>query len=426
MNLAWKGRPIYYGWIIAATLAITQTIAWGILYYSFSVFITSFEQDLNASRATVTGAFSLALLCSGAIAIPVGRRIDLNGARTIMTIGSILATILYFALSRVQSIPMLYFLYAGIGLTMAMTLYEPAFAVAAVWFAQRRTAALAVITFVAGLASTIFLPLAETLRQGYGWRTAIVLLAVLLGATTIPLHALVLRRHPHDLGLEVDGAPNASTTDALQHKPQRSLTLHEALHDRSFWWMVLAFILTTLSTIAITVHFVPYLLTRNINPATAAQVAGLIGVTQVAGRVIFAPLDRKFPLHLLTALVFALQAVAVLLLLLPGFYAVLLFVILFGATAGAATLARPALIADHYGAKAYGQISGFVATCLTGARALAPVGAGALYVAFNSYIPVIILVAALTALAILATLLVGKPAPENAALEAQPEQMTAS
>ena len=92
MNLPWIRRPIYYGWIIAATLAVTQTISWGILYYSFSVFLTSFEQDLNASRAAITGAFSVALLCSGAIAVPVGRWIDHNGARKIMTIGSIVAT----------------------------------------------------------------------------------------------------------------------------------------------------------------------------------------------------------------------------------------------------------------------------------------------------------------------------------------------
>ena len=83
MNLASMRKPLYYGWIIAATLAVTQTISWGILYYSFSVFLTSFESDLHASRAEVTGAFSLALLCSGAIAVFVGRWIDRHGARGI-------------------------------------------------------------------------------------------------------------------------------------------------------------------------------------------------------------------------------------------------------------------------------------------------------------------------------------------------------
>ena len=415
MNLAWKRKPLYYGWIIAATLAVTQTISWGILYYSFSVFLTSFEKDLNASRAAITGAFSLALLCSGTIAIPVGRWIDQHGARSMMTVGSIVATALYCSLAWVQNLPMLYAIWAGIGITMAMTLYEPAFAVVAVWFSQRRTSALALITFVAGLASTIFLPLCDALRQEFGWRTAILLLATLLGVVTIPLHAFMLRRHPRDLGLLVDGATDAESGTPKPNAPkrfiERSRTLHDALRDRAFWWMVLAFVLTTLSSIAITVHLIPYLLTRGVEAATAAQIAGLIGIMQVVGRVTITPLDGKISRFLLTALIFGIQAIAVLALLLPGFGAIILFVVLFGATAGAATLARPALIAEHYGAKSYGQISGVVATCLTGARALAPVGAGALYVAFDSYLPVIIIVATLTALAIIATLFVGNPTP---------------
>lgn len=409
MNLAWMRKPVYYGWIIAATLAITQTISWGILYYSFSVFLTSFESDLNATRATVTGAFSLALLCSGVIAVPVGRWIDHDGARTLMTTGSIAATALYLALAWTNSVPMLYLLYTGIGITMAMTLYDPAFAVVAVWFRQRRTGALALITFVAGLASTIFLPLSEFLRQEFGWRNAILILALLLGATTIPLHALILRRHPSDLGLAVDGIAESGKPGENKPRAEQSHTLQDALPERTFWWIVSAFVLNALSSIAITVHLIPYLLTRGIAPATAAQLTGIIGIMQVVGRVIFAPLDRKFPLYLLTALLYALQTVAVLSLLLPGNGAVLTFVTLFGATAGAATLARPALVANYFGTKSYGQISGFVAMCTTAARALAPVGAGALYVAFDSYLPVIALVIAFTVLSIVATLFIGAP-----------------
>lgn len=405
-------RPIYYGWIIAASLAVTQTVSWGVLYYSFSVFLTSFERDLSASRAAITGAFSLALLCSGLIAIPVGRWLDLHGARGLMTAGSVLATLLYVALAWVQSLPLFYLLWAGIGITMAMTLYEPAFAVVAVWFVRRRTAALALITFVAGLASTIFLPLSEWLRQGFGWRTATILLALLLGLITIPLHAFVLRRHPRDLGLAADGIEEATVVGVSTRKVERSRTLHAALRDRAFWWMVAAFVLTTLGGIALTVHLIPYLLTRGIEPAAAAQIAGLLGAMQVVGRMAITPLDGRLSRYLLTALIFGLQTLAVAALLLPGYSAIILFVLLFGPTVGAATLARPALIAEHYGTQAYGQISGVVATCLTGARALAPVGAGALYVAFGSYFPVHLIVIVLFVLAIAATLLVGNPAAE--------------
>ena len=88
---------------------------------------------------------------------------------------------------------------------MSAILYEPAFVVVAKWFEKRRSTALMVITLAAGFASTIFLPLTARLLALYGWRQAMVILAALLAVTTIPLHALVLRRAPADMGQAVDG-----------------------------------------------------------------------------------------------------------------------------------------------------------------------------------------------------------------------------
>jgi hypothetical protein len=52
------------------------------------------------------------------------------------------------------------------------------------------------VTVVAGFSSSIFLPLTGLLVDRYGWRTTLLALAVLHGAVTVPLHALVLRRPP--------------------------------------------------------------------------------------------------------------------------------------------------------------------------------------------------------------------------------------
>ena len=52
------------------------------------------------------------------------------------------------------------------------------------------------LTLVAGLSSFIFLPLGQALIDAHGWRDALVILAVVLAAVTVPLHALVLREGP--------------------------------------------------------------------------------------------------------------------------------------------------------------------------------------------------------------------------------------
>lgn len=387
---------LYYGWYIAAALAITETVSWGIVYYAFTVFITPMETELGWSRAQLTGGFSLALLIAGAMAFPVGTWIDRHGARWLMTVGSILASLLILAWSQVSDLTTFYLVWAGLGVCAAVVLYEPAFAVMAIWFVRRRSTALAIITFAAGLASTIFVPLSDALLRNFGWRHSVVILGILLAVTTIPLHALVLRRRPADLGLFPDGEQNAFES----HRLAKNFSLSEALHSRYFWLLTLAFSLAYLASNAIRVHFIPFLVDTGINASTAALASGAIGLMQVAGRVIFAPLDSRFSGRVMVAGVFALQGAAIVVLLTSSsLWAVGVFVIIFGAAYGAQTLARASIIAELFGSSHYGRISSVMAVFLTLAGTAAPVGAGLIYDHFGNYQPVlwIIIALALTA-----------------------------
>src|SRR5918994_337563 len=75
-----------------------------------------------------------------AVSVPVGRWLDRHGGRALMTTGSIAATALLLAWSQVRTVGQLYAVMIGIGLTMAMVLYDPALAVVVSWFDERRRA----------------------------------------------------------------------------------------------------------------------------------------------------------------------------------------------------------------------------------------------------------------------------------------------
>ena len=72
-------------------LAVTETISYGVLYYSFAAFLLPMQHSLGYSQATLTGAFSLSVLLTGAGAIPAGAWLDCCGARGLMTAGSLFA-----------------------------------------------------------------------------------------------------------------------------------------------------------------------------------------------------------------------------------------------------------------------------------------------------------------------------------------------
>jgi MFS family permease len=383
-------QPRYYGWNIAATLAITEMISWGIIYYAFSVFLTPMESEFGWTRTEMTGAFSLALLIAGAMAFPIGTWIDRHGARLLMTVGSVVASLLVLAWSQVHDLTTLYLIWAGLGVCAAALLYEPAFAVIAVWFVRRRSRALALVTFFAGLASTIFVPLSDALLHTFGWRSALVILGVFLAVTTIPLHLLILRRRPDDLGLFPDGGRK----DGMSFPEQPiGISLRTALRSQSFWMLTAAFSLSNLTAAAIRFHLIPFLIAAGFEASTAAVAAGSIGILQVTGRVIFPPLDTRISSRVMTGSLFGLQALAIFVLLVgSSTWNVIVFIVIFGTSYGAKTLARPSILAEIYGSSHYARISSIMAIFLTITTTAAPVGASFVYDRFGTYQPLLVVI----------------------------------
>ena len=404
---------IYYGWVIAGTLAVTETVSWGILYYAFSVFLIPMQRELGWSPAVLTGGFSVALLVSGSAAPFVGRWVDRHGGRALMTGGSVLGTLLLLAWSRVEQVPLYYLIWVGMGLALATSLYEPAFAIISAWFERGRSRAFLLLTIVAGFASTIFLPVATWFVMALGWRQALVALAVVLAVTTIPAHALILRRRPEDIGLRLDGDRGAEL-DRLQGPPAATgVPAREAMRDPGFWLLTAAFFLGMLSTVAVGVHLIPYLITSGYSAAFAATATGLIGAMQVVSRIVVTVAGSRWPNVWLLALVLIFQAVALALLLIWARPAgVIVAVVLLGAGRGAMTLMRATIVAERYGRAHFGAINGSVALFVSGAAALAPIGAGIAFEVADSYRPVFLGLAAACLLAALAALLLGRrPAP---------------
>jgi MFS family permease len=382
-----------YGWIVVATLCVTETVSWGILYYGFPVMLRPMEEELGWSRVEITGAFSVGMGIAALAALPVGRWIDRHGARGLMTLGSCLGTVLVLLWSQVQSKPTLYVVLGLMGLAMAATLYEPGFAAIVGWFPGRhRDRALLTLTIVAGFASTIFMPIEAWLVLRFGWRTALLVLAAVLGVLTIPLHALVLRRPPR-AEESTTGAPRAA--GGVPGVP-----LSAATRMAVFWVLAGAFFIGNFTTNTVTVHLIPYLADRGYSPAVAALMIGWLGAMQVPARIVFAPIATRFGHRAVTATIFFAQAAGLIQLALATRLPTLVpMVVVLGGANGMATLARATLVADIFGPRHYGSISGAIALGANGARALAPVGAALLQLWLGGYEPLFWLLAAVLVVA---------------------------
>src|SRR5947208_2808831 len=297
-------RP-FYGWLMVSGLGVTELVSWGVLIYAFSVLVVPMRDELGWSTANLNAAYAIGVVISGLLAIPVGRVLQSHGARGVMTTGTAATVLMLTLWSTVGSVPAFFCVFAIGGLAMATTLYEPVFAVTAAWFDRHRPRAVLVLTVFGGLVSVVFVPLTAALVNWLGWREALLVLAGIAALTGFPVHAMLVRRHPSDLGLHPDGAGQPPVGEP--HHVSGSV--RPVLRAASFRWLTLCLVMSTAAKFAVSVVLVVFLTDRGYSLAVAAFAAGSVGVFQVGGRLAVIALRGRLPQHRATSIVFAGQAV---------------------------------------------------------------------------------------------------------------------
>jgi MFS family permease len=368
-------------WGQVVTLSLTEITSWGILYYTFPVTLAPMEHTLHWSQASLTGAYSLALLISGLMAAPIGRWLDrIRSPRALMAVGSLLGVAALVGWSAVTTLPVFYGLWIVLGIAMAATLYEPAFTTVAAWFPCRERA-LTVLTTLGGFASVIYLPITALLVERLGWRLALLALAaILLVGAALP-HALVLRPYPA----------------ALYHSHDTT-TSRSSWRTWRFWQLAGGFTLAQLAISALIVYLIPYLGQRGMSPTQAATASGLIGVPAFAGRMIATWRSTPQSRAAMTAVFFLALALGIAVLTLAqGPIGLAVFIILFGAGFGIFSPARAGLVADRFATAIFGRVNGQLALVITLARAAGPALVELLLLQGLGYTAVFWLLAALVA-----------------------------
>src|SRR5262245_28305821 len=187
---AWRKRPSTILWM----LSIGQLISWGLVYYTFPLFVVPMSEELGWSRSALFGALSGGLLVAGLCSIPVGAWIDRGHGRALMTGGSVLAALLLMLWSTVHSLAVFFVLWLGLGACQSVILYEPAFAVVTRVYGPRYKQAILLMTFIGGLASTFGIPFAQFLIERINWRPTLVMMAAINLAVGLLIHWLFIPR----------------------------------------------------------------------------------------------------------------------------------------------------------------------------------------------------------------------------------------
>jgi predicted MFS family arabinose efflux permease len=352
-------------------LSVAQLITWGSVFYTFALLMEPVERELGLTRAQSSLAFSLALLAEGLLAYPVGRWIDRGHERAVMTGGSMVVALCLFAHSFVTSITQFYAVWLVLGAALAATLYNPVFAVVTRRYPLDFRRAIITLTFLGGLASTVFIPLSAWLIHAWGWRHALWALAAIQLLVCVPVHARWLRGAPvRAVPVAVSGSGDAKQPGLAHH-----------LRSAPFLLLGVFVVIMMAVTAALPAHMVSLLRENGLSEVWVVAIPASIGVIQVLGRLLLYFFESRYDVHLANRLIPCLIPLGLAALLAGGGHGVaaLVFVLLYGLGNGMLTIVKGTAIALYVSREHVASLNGALGLPQAAARAAAPLALGLLW-----------------------------------------------
>jgi MFS family permease len=368
-----------YGYLpIVAAVANIATV---IHIYTLGPFMAPLQEEFGWSRAQISSAITVSNGINAGLGVVIGFLIDKYGPRRIGLIGICVMAAAFASVSTATgSYWNWIFLWFLISLGAAWT--QPTIWTSAVSsrFDAGRGFAIAVTICGTSVGATMLPIIATEAILNFGWRWAYIVIGAGYFVMAMPLAFLFFRG-------AADGQARASKQKAPE--PQRVLVgmeAREAFRSFTFYRLSIAGLLFAFCAMASIVHFIPILTDRGIGAVEAAGIAGLIGVASLTGRFITGYLLDRFQPERVALVAFALPVFAALLLLYgDGPLAYSLAAIVIGASLGGEYDIVIYLTTRHFGLKRFGAIFATVLVFLTGATALGPLTAGAIFDRFGSY-----------------------------------------
>ena len=378
-------RRAYHGWWVLAAVLIGMTVAEGMVFASFGLFVEPLEDEFAWARAEVALGFSVSLLVAGIVAPVVGRATARFGVRRLLLLGTVLTGLSFLLLATVSNLWEWYVFLAISAAVRQMIAYIPFQVLMARWFVKRRAIALSILGAGSSLGAVVMVPIMATVIEALQWRGAFVFAGIVVIVLFVPLALFVIRDDPP---ADADEVQPARAPDAVAADAARGLSLGAALRTWTFWVLNLALTAFFYSLVGWMVHAVPYYESVGLSSGWAAGAVSLTSAGTIVAVLLYGRYANRFARIESPSVVFSLLLGAAMLVLLVGdgaIWSIGLFSVLFLLGVAAGPLLEPLVILRAFGQTSYGTILGASFTLQALALVVAPTAAGVIYDATDSY-----------------------------------------
>ncbi len=372
----------HYGWVVVAAGAVITCVAMGALF-ALPVYQTPMADDTGWARAGIAGAMTIGFITMGIAGFFWGAISDRIGARPVLVIASVLLGGGLVIASQEPNLLVFQIAYGGLVGAAGSAFFAPLISTTVGWFDKNRGLAVALVSVGGGVAPMVLTPLAVILTESFGWRSAMLFIAI--GALVVLVPASLLVRRP----AIVDDAPAVpATPDAAAAAPAKTPlgTALSALRTPQFIVLAATFFFCCGAHSGPIFNTVAYAAFCGIAPLAAASVYGVEGVAGLFGRIVFGLLSDRFGPRRVIVGGLALQAVGIYAYIyvseLQHFY---IMAVVLGLVYGGVMPLYSVLARDYFGQRIMGTVLGAATMVSSFGMALGPIAGGWIFDTYGSY-----------------------------------------
>ena len=348
-------RRVFDGWIVVGAVSLMLLVAGGLGFYGLSVYLKELKDGRGFGVGWISGATSLFFVVAGVMGIVIARFIVERDVRIVIAFGAVVAGISLALLGQVQELWQLYLVDAALAVGYSCCFLVPATTVVTRWFHRRRSVALSISSTGITVGGLVFTPVASGLIDHLGLATALPWLGVVWVALVLPATVFIWP-DPASRGERPDGDEEGAVATGGVTAAHGGMPYDEAVRSRFFKALVLAYILGMTAQVGALIHLFNHV-SDDIDKSTAEAAVLCVALASVTFRLIGGVVALRIPLVRLTAIVFGVQVVALVILAAGSTTTVLLAgSALFGATIGNTLMLQPLLVAEAFGVRDYPRL----------------------------------------------------------------------
>lgn len=386
LNMKKKGG-IFYGWWILVASFLIMSFLYAPISNVVSLFTVPVTEELGFGRAEFTTYYTVMATTAMLTAPIAGRLMKMMDIRLYMSIFTVLGAGAYIGFSNATELMDFLIFAVPMGMALAGGSLIPVSVLITNWFNAKRGLSLGIALAGTGFGSMILNPLVTWIITAYGWRTAYLVIGILILVVIVPLILFVIKESPADKGLLPLGEEkNSNGTQETTNKVLVGVTQKQALKSVSFWALCAGILVGGVVVNSMIINLVPYLTDLGTPPKQVALLLSTAALMVLAAKMLAGRLYDKLGL-LTTLAIIVTSDIICFLFLMKGNYLIpgLLYTV-FAALGSTAVTVTPAYLTSVlFGEKEFSTKYGIVSLFTSLGAAITPLVSGFIYNINHSY-----------------------------------------